>query len=310
MPKILVIGSANMDYTVRLDRLPQAGETVSGGEFYQAFGGKGANQAVAAARAGAAVRFVARLGRDDNGDAIAGHLADQGIDTAGVRRDPTHSTGVALIVVDHSGNNAIAVAPGSNRQLSAADLERTAVHFEWADILLTQLEIPLPTVEVALRMAKTRGLPTILDPAPAAALSDDILSLVDILTPNTSEAAILTGPAVGDRDAAVQAAEKLVRFGVRNVVVTLGATGACWVGREGAEHFPALSVDAVDATAAGDAFNGALACAVAEGKPLSEAIPFAVAAGAAAVTRKGAQTSIPKREEIERLLGKNAKSSE
>lgn len=309
MPKILVIGSANVDYAVRLDRLPQKGETVSGGEFYGAFGGKGANQAVAAARAGGHVSFVGRLGQDGDGDAIAEQLVKEKIDLSGVGRTEKRPTGVALIMVDRSGNNAIAVAPGSNLLLAPEDLQPLAALFERADILLVQMEIPMPTVTAALKMAKARRLKTILNPAPAAAFPKETLSLVDILTPNESEAALLAGREAVNPDAAVTAAEELVRTGARDVVVTLGARGACWVRAVGVEHFPPYRVKAVDATGAGDAFNGALACAVAEGKPLVEAIPFACAAGAIAVTRRGAQTSLPRRGEIERLLEAHAASS-
>jgi ribokinase len=302
MPKVVVIGSANVDLTVRLERLPQMGETVSGGEFYSSFGGKGANQAVAAHHAGADVRFLAKVGCDHNGEAIIGHLESLGLTSAGILRDESRHSGVALIMVDRTGNNAIAVASGSNWNLTEGEIRRGESHISWGEVLLTQLEIPLPTVKQALRLAKARGLVTVLNPAPAHPLPEEVLSLVDILTPNETEAGSLTGIDVGNVDEAARAAGKLLESGVAQVIVTLGKDGCCWVRKDGAQSFPSFPVVAVDSTAAGDAFNGALACTVAEGRPMEEAIRFGSAAGAIAVTRKGAQDSLPTRDEILDLL--------
>lgn len=297
MPNVLVIGSSNLDLTVRLDRLPGVGETVSGGEFYQSFGGKGANQAIAAHRAGAEVLFVTKLGADANGEAIARHLVEQGIPTIGLRHDRRASTGVALIVVDANGRNMIAVAPGSNRLLAAEDIREHALVFEEAKVLLVQLEVPLAAVTQGLSLAKDKGMTTIVNPAPAQPLPDEMIKLVDILTPNETEAAALTG----QTDMAAAASALLAR-GARNVVVTLGEQGSLWVSHSGTMEIPPFKVRAVDSTAAGDAFNGALAAALAEGRPLGRALRVASAAGALAVTKRGAHDSLPGRREIEMML--------
>ncbi len=302
MPRVVVIGSANMDLTCRLDHLPRLGETVSGGEFYTSFGGKGANQAVAAHRAGAEVRLVAKVGRDQDGDAIVMHLVALGLAPDGILRDPSRHSGVALIMVDRAGNNAIGVAPGSNWHLTEDDIGRAESIISWGEVLLTQLEIPPVTVRKALRLAKDHGLTTILNPAPARPVPDELLSLADILTPNETEAASLSGLAVKDAKGAALAGRRLQELGAGQVIVTLGSKGSCWVRKEGVEAFPSYPVAAVDSTAAGDGFNGALACAVAEGRPMQEAIRFASAAGAVAATRRGAQDSLPARDEIQGLI--------
>ncbi len=302
MSKVVVIGSANMDLTVRLDRLPQLGETVSGGEFYSSFGGKGANQAVAVHKAGADAKFLAKVGCDQSGEAIIKYLEGLGLTSEGILRDQSHHSGVALIMVDRMGNNAIGVASGSNWNLTEEDVRRAESHISWGEVLLAQLEIPLLTVKEALRLAKAHGLVTVLNPAPAHFLPKEILSLVDILTPNEMEAGSLTGINVDNVDKAIRAARKLLESGAKQVIVTLGREGCCWVRRDCAQTFPSFPVGALDSTAAGDAFNGALACAVAEGRPMQEAIRFGNAAGAIAVTRKGAQDSLPTRDEIANLL--------
>jgi ribokinase len=299
MPNVLVIGSSNLDLTVRLDRLPAVGETVSGGEFYQSFGGKGANQAIAAHRVGAEVIFVTKLGADANGQVIAQHLVEQGIPAVGLRQDRRAPTGVALIVVDTHGRNMIAVAPGSNRLLTAEEIREHALVFEEAKVLLVQLEVPLPAVTQALALAKAKGMTTIVNPAPAQPLSDTILKLVDILTPNETEAAVLTG-----QTGIEEAARNLLARGAREVLVTRGEQGALWVNVAGTREIPPFKVQSVDSTAAGDAFNGALAAALAEGQLLDCALRFASAAGALAVTKRGAQDSLPGRHEIELMLAR------
>jgi ribokinase len=302
MSKVVVIGSANVDLTVKLERLPHVGETVPGGEFYTSFGGKGANQAVAALKAGADVRFLAKVGCDQNGEAIIKHLEVLGLTSEGILRDESHHSGVALIMVDRKGNNAIAVAAGSNWNLTREDIRRAESHISWGEVLLIQLEIPLLAVKEALRLAKAHDLLTILNPAPAHPLPEEVLSLADILTPNEVEAGSLTGINVGNVDEATRAAGKLLESGAKQVIVTLGKEGCCWVRKDSTQTFPSFPVVAVDSTAAGDAFNGALACVVAQGRPLQEAIRFGSAAGAIAVTRKGAQDSLPTRDEIMNLL--------
>jgi len=302
MPKVVVIGSANVDLTIRVERLPQLGETVSGGEFYTSFGGKGANQAVAAHKAGAEVRFLAKVGCDQNGEAIIKNLEALGLTSDGIHTDESRHSGVALIMVDRMGNNTIAVAPGSNRNLTEEDIHGAESDISWGEVLLIQLEVPMPTVKEALRLAKAHGLRTILNPAPARRLPEEIVALVDILTPNEIEAGTLTGDMAGDLNEATRAASKLLESGVGHVIITLGERGACWVQRDRVQAFPAFHVEAVDSTAAGDAFNGALALALAEERPMQEAISFANAAGAMTVTKKGAQDSLPTRQEIAYLL--------
>jgi ribokinase len=299
---ILVVGSSNTDLIIRVPRIPRPGETVLGGEFSTAAGGKGANQAVAAARAGGLVTFVARLGVDGFGDRALANFESDGIDARFVFRDGDTPSGIALITVDERGENSISVASGANALLSAADVERAGPAFAAADVVLFQLETPLETVAAAAREAKRRGVPVVLNPAPARDLDDGLLRLVAVLTPNEQEAERLTRIAVRDERSARDAALRLRERGPGTVIVTLGERGvyALAAGFDG--HVPAFKVDPVDTTAAGDVFNGALAVALAEKRPLPEALRFAQAAAAISVTRAGAQPSAPTRAEIEALL--------
>jgi ribokinase len=299
---ILVIGSSNTDMIIRLERIPRPGETLLGGEFLTAAGGKGANQAVGAARAGGKVAFIARVGRDAWGeDAIAG-LTRDGINVEWVCRDPTAASGVALIFVAETGENSIAVAGGANAKLSPADVRAAAAAIDTAAILVAQLETPLPTVRAAAALAAKAGVPVILNPAPARPLPDALLKLVSILTPNETEAELLTGIKVNDPAGAAKAAANLRMRGVRTVIITLGSRGAYLADVHGQQVVPGFKVKAVDTTAAGDVFNGALAVALAEGKILPAAVRFANAAAALSVTRRGAQPSAPTRVDIERFL--------
>jgi ribokinase len=301
---IVVIGSSNTDMIIRLDRIPRPGETILGGEFVTAAGGKGANQAVGAARAGGQVTFVARVGQDMFGDqAVAGFRRD-GINTDFVLRDPTAPSGVALIFVAKDGENSIAVAGGANARLSPADVKKAKQAVASASVLVMQLETPLETVQAAAELAARAGVRVILNPAPAQPLPDRLLKLVSILTPNETEAELLTGIPVDDDAAAAKAADKLLAKGVQTVILTLGARGAFVATKKGKQLVPGFKVKPADTTAAGDIFNGALAVALAEGKPLAEAVRFANAAGALSVTKLGAQPSAPKRQEIDRLLEK------
>ena len=298
-PKLVVIGSSNTDMMIQLDRLPRPGETVLGGEFTAAAGGKGANQAVAAVRAGGDVTFVARVGRDPFGDeALAGFTRD-GIHTDFVFRDPRAPSGVALIFVARNGENSIAVAGGANQRLSPADVKRAEPAIAKASAVVLQLETPLETVEAAAQIAVRAGVRVILNPAPARALPDRLLALVSILTPNETEAERLTGIAVTDDTSAGRAAAKLLAKGVQTVILTLGARGAFVATKDQRARVPGFKVQAVDTTAAGDVFNGALAVALAEGQPLLEAVRFAFGAAAISVTRLGAQPSAPRRHEVE-----------
>jgi ribokinase len=300
--KIVVVGSSNTDMIAKLPRLPKPGETIGEGAFSTAAGGKGANQAVAAARAGAEVGLVARVGDDSFGEqAIAGFVAD-GINVQHVTRDPSAPSGVALIFVDDKGENSIAVAPGANAGLTPEDVDEAEELISAANVVVMQLETPLDTVERAAVLACKHGSRVILNPAPAQPLSDEILANVSILTPNESEAELLTGVPVEDDAGAEEAARALVARGVKTVILTLGSRGAFVFESDSGELVPGFKVDAVDTTAAGDVFNGTLAVGLAEGMPFTGAVRFANAAAALSVTRLGAQPSAPTRSEIDTFL--------
>jgi ribokinase len=297
--RIVVVGSSNTDLVVRAPTLPAAGQTVLGTSFFRAAGGKGANQAVAAARLGARVTLVARVGRDEFGEASVSNLQREGIDTSFVIMDPDAPSGVALIIVTDEGENAIAVAPGANALLEPEDVDRAAEEIESADILLLQLETPMPTVAHAVSRARDAGVPVIMNPAPATPVDVRVLRDVSVLTPNTGEAIALVGGGGSGVDAARLAARKLRAAGVRRVIVTLGAEGALLEEEEMSVVRPAHSVAVVDTTAAGDAFNGALAVALAEGASLDAAADYANRAAALSTTREGAQPSLPTRPEVD-----------
>lgn len=302
MSRIIVVGSANTDMIVKMESLPKPGETVLGGEFVTAAGGKGANQAVAAARLGAEVTFFARVGTDALGDeAVAGYEAE-GIDTGCIVRDDGAPSGVALILVDGSGENMIAVASGANARLRPADIRAHADAFEGTDVLLTQLETPVATILAAAEIARAHGLTVILNPAPAPreTLPPDLLALVDILVPNQHEAAQISG--LNPDDPPKIHARELLKLGPQAVIITLGKEGALLATRDGIQKLEAFRVDPVDTTAAGDAFLGGLAVALAEGQALPEAVRFSSACGALAATRLGAQPSLPTRDEVAHLL--------
>ncbi len=299
---VLVVGSCNIDLMATVDRLPVPGETVFGRQFTQSFGGKGANQAVASARAGAEVRFLGKLGTDANGMLMERHLTTRGLSRLVLFRDAEAPTGVAMILVDRTGDNQIVVVPGSNGRLTPADIRQHSELMTGARVLLIQMEIPTETVQETLALAKEHGLTTILNPAPASPLPTECLQFVDILTPNETEAHSLGG----STDSA-QAAQFLVERGAGTVVVTCGAAGALMICGKDVTHVPGFLVETIDSTGAGDAFNGALACAVAEGVPLVSAIVRANAAGALATTARGAQESMPTKVDIDRLCRSEAR---
>jgi ribokinase len=296
-PGIVVVGSANTDMVIRVDRIPGPGETVIGHEFVIAPGGKGANQAVAAARLGADVAFVARLGTDTFGDRAVAGYEDEGIDTSFIARDPDAASGVALIFVDDAGENTIAVASGANARLTPHDVERAAEMIAGAHVLLVQLEVPLDAVSRAIELAHDAGAQVILNPAPAREIPASLLSKVSIITPNEHEIKVVVG--TGDREHAL---DKILEAGVHTALVTLGARGVLWATGERQTPVPAFAVQAVDTTAAGDAFNGGLAYALARGMEMAEAIRYASAVAAIAVTRMGAQPSLPTRDEVQAFL--------
>lgn len=299
-PKIVVVGSSNTDMVVKVNHLPEPGETVLGGDYFWSHGGKGANQAVAAARLGGAVTFVARVGVDELGQKAIAAYKTEGIDTQYIVWDNETPSGVALITVNEAGENTIAVAPGANKKLSPADIAAAEPAIKEADCLLVQLEIPLETVEAAVKLAANHQVPVILNPAPAAPLPADLLKLVDFLTPNRTEAGTLIGDSLPARtdDPAHRLKEK---FNIRNIVVTLGKDGAM-LSSDQDEIIPAYSVTPVDTTGAGDAFNGGLAIALARGNSLTEAVKFANAVAALSTTRPGAQSSMPSANEVEAFL--------
>jgi ribokinase len=299
---IVVVGSSNTDMIIKLKRIPRPGETVLGGKFLTAAGGKGGNQAVAAARAGGQVSLVARVGRDTLGEeAIAGFVR-QGVDVSHVACDRQAASGAALIFVGRNGENSIAVASGANARLSPADVKRAGALIARSKVLLMQLETPLETVGAAARLAASNRALVILNPAPAQAVPGRLLRLVSILTPNESEAEILTGVHINGIRAAQKAAETLLRRGAHTVILTLGAKGALITSARGTHLIPGFAVNAIDTTGAGDVFNGALAVALTEGQTFGQAVRFANAAAAISVTRMGAQPSAPTRREIMRFL--------
>ena len=306
-PRILAIGSLNMDVVVRVERHPLPGETLLGSPYQTFAGGKGGNQAVAAAKAGGDTHFVGCIGADGFGEQLRKGLQDAGVKVEGVERVDGPS-GIALIVVDNRGQNSIVVSPGANMQVLPKRLEELVTANSTitnADILMLQLEIPLETVTAAIARASANSLPVLLNPAPALPLAPEVLAQVTYLVVNETEAALLTGKsadAVVDVPTALDAAKELTAKGVKTVIVTLGSQGVVWFDGHSEGHLPALPVSVVDTTAAGDAFCGALAVKLGEGSELVEAIAFANAAGAVAVTRMGAQASLGDRHEIEAML--------
>lgn len=300
MNRIVVFGSLNMDLVVRAPRLPVPGETVRGHTFFTAPGGKGANQAVAAARLGAPTVMVGRVGGDPFGTDLLENLQAAGVDVAGVLVDRRTHSGVAVIVVDDRGQNQIVIAAGANGRVESADVERLRPFLDGAALLLLQLEVPLPAVVEAARAAQHVDVPVMLDPAPASAdLPDELYRLTDYLTPNEVEAAHLVGFPLDSEEAIAEAARRLRQRGASTVIIKLGARGAYCASDSETFFVPAFPVKAVDTVAAGDAFNGGLAVALAEGRPLHEAIRWAAAVGALSVTREGAQPSMPTRAEVE-----------
>jgi len=306
---VVVVGSANTDFLIRGPKLPTPGETAEGEDYHEGAGGKGANQAVAAARLGARTAFVARLGRDRRGEELEDRLKAEGVDVRNVAHDANTPTGAAVIMVDRNGEKAIMVAPGANGRMSAADVDAAAGMIQSARVVLCQLEIPLETVLTACRLARAAGARVVLDPAPARPLPDELLRLLDVIRPNAGEAETLTGVKVRDRKSAGKAAKNLLGRGVGAVAVQAGDEGNLLVWADGECWMPKLPVHSIDATGAGDAFAAGLAVMLAEGRPLNEAGPFANAAAALATTVVGAQAGLPRREDVNRLLAETAAKS-
>lgn len=301
---IVVVGSLNMDLVVRSPRIPLPGETILGSAFVTLPGGKGANQAVAAARLGGAVTMIGRLGADGFAASLRESLAADGVDHSRVQATPDVATGVALITVDDDGRNTIVVASGANWLVTPVDVEEAEATIAAADVLLLQLELPLETVMRAAQIARANQVRVILNPAPARHLPPALLALVDILIPNETETALLADLPVENDAQAQIAAARLLELGVGAVILTLGSRGALLATAEGSHLSPAFPVHPVDTTAAGDAFVGGLAVALGEGKPLAEALVWGNAAGGLATTALGAQPSLPRRGAVEELAEK------
>lgn len=296
--KILVIGSISMDLVVRTPVFPKDGETVMGVGFHRSPGGKGANQAVAAARLGASVTMAGKVGCDEFGNELLAVLKHEGVSTDHVMRDETTPTGVASITVDIAGNNRIVVAPGANSSYTPSDLNTVNGVIQECDLVMLQLEVDIGVVEEAVRIASRQGVPVLLNPAPAKDLSDDLIRQVMYLTPNETEAEHLTGVRISSLDDAQRSAGIMLARGVRHVVITLADKGALIATEDMVRHVAAFPVVPVDTVAAGDAFSGALAVALAAGEPLLQAVRFASAAGALAVTKSGAIPSLPRLDDV------------
>jgi ribokinase len=301
MADIVVVGSLNMDLVVKVARMPRAGETVPGHDLQTIPGGKGANQAAAAARLGGQVTMVGRVGADAFGPTLLENLKGQGVDASHVTMDGSAATGIAMILVDDDGENSIVISAGANGRVNREDIDRAEGLWSRARLLLLQFEVPLETVAYAAEVAARHQVKVILNPAPARQVSPELLARVNYLVPNETEASFLAGVKVRDVASAEAAARQLLANGVPVVIMTMGEKGALLVTDEQAVHVPARQVTAVDTTAAGDAFIGGLAVALVKGFPLEEAVRYATCAGTLAVTRFGAQTSLPSAEQTQAL---------
>jgi ribokinase len=306
---VVVVGSTNFDVVVKAERLPKEGESMLATNLKFFPGGKGANQAVAVARLGARTTFIGSVGQDMIGDFLIQGLEANAIDTTYVKRDTQRSTGCAFIMLFPNGNNSIVVDPAANFSLTPADIERAEAAIRKADALCTVLEVPMEVVEAALRTARKAGILTVLDAGPPRNCPPEILKLADIVSPNETELEHLTGEEISGRVSAREAAVKLLDLGVKTVVLKLGSDGSMLVTGKTSKHFPACKVNAVDPTAAGDAFTAALTVQLAQGAKMEAAIRFSNLAGALAVTKLGAQPSLPTQEEVEAFAARVAKTA-
>ncbi len=298
-PKIVVIGCLHTDFTVKVKTIPRIGESVLGKSFKRSPGGKGANQAIAAARLGANVTLIGRVGADVFGKELIKNLRENGIDTKYIIEDSETYTGLALIMVDEDGDNILAVASGADMRIRKEDIDRAEEIIKLSDILLIQLETPLQIVEYAINIAFNEGVKVLLNPAPAQKLSKDLLKKVYVLIPNEKEAELLSNVKIKDLNSSKISAKKLLENGTENIVITLGKNGSIIATKEETVHITGLNVNAIDTTGAGDAFCGALAVALSSGKELKEAVIYANYAGALATTKIGAQEALPTKEELE-----------
>ena len=306
--KVVVIGSYNTDLTIKTERIPRPGETIIGGIFSEGGGGKGANQAVAAARAGADVSFIARVGNDALGRVGVNRLIDEKIDTRFIFLDNDVPTGVAFIVVDERGENSIVVASGANARLSPSDIDTAQDEIFSAGVLLVQLESPIEAIRAAIKKSHERDTIVILNPAPAQSLEQDLLQEIDIITPNKVEAEMITGIKVTDEESLRSIVKKFFEYGIKNVLITLGSKGVFAGLPDIMKFIPAFKVSPIDSTGAGDVFSGSLAAFISEGMPIEKAIKLASASASISVTRMGAQRSAPDRMEIENFIFTNSSS--
>ncbi len=300
--KVIVFGSINMDLVVTTPQLPQPGETLNGHAFFTTPGGKGANQAVAAARLGAETVMIGRVGNDSFSEPLLTNLANNGVNTGSVQMDSDTSSGVALISVDDAAENTIVIVAGANGRIDQTDVERLAALIEPNDILLLQLEVPMTAVLAAAQVATQKQATIILDPAPAQPLPDELLAQADIITPNESEALVLTGISVSDRASAELAAQQLHQRGARQVLIKMGSAGALWSTKDGVSLVTPFKVEAIDTVAAGDACNGGMAAGLCNGRSITDALRWGMAAGALATTSHGAQEAMPSQTELFELL--------
>lgn len=301
-PKITVIGSSNTDLVATVPKLPSPGETVMGIDFIIAPGGKGANQAVAIARIGGDVTFIAKIGTDDNGKRSLENFKRDSINTDFVFQTDEAPSGVALIFVDKNGENMLVPVPGANGKLSPNDIDKARTAIEGAEIIVLQLEIPLETVEYAIKIAHKANVPVVLNPAPGRKLDHNLIKMVNYITPNETEAEVLTDIKVSDDHTAEKAGKELLKLGAKTAIITLGKRGAMVVTHDSCQLVPAFQVEAVDATAAGDAFTGGFAYAIATGKDIISSVRFGNAVAGLTVTKMGAQPSMPKKDELEEFL--------
>ena len=297
MKKICVIGSLNMDLVVIVDEMPKKGQTLIGSQFKEVPGGKGANQAVAMARLNGNVTMIGKVGNDGFGQTLVNALKKDNVNTDYIKVEEGPS-GVALITVDKNAENSIVVAPGANFRVLKEDIDKSIDAIKESDIVVVQLETPLDTIKYALQESKKLGKYTILNPAPAVKLDDDIIKNVDLLTPNETELEILSGLKIENEDDIIKAAEIMIQKGVKQLIVTLGSKGSLYIDKDNMKFKKSYKVDAIDTTAAGDSYTGALSVAFSQDKDIEEAMDFASKVGALCVTKEGAQTSLPTIQEV------------
>lgn len=302
MKKICVIGSLNMDLVVNVDEMPKKGQTLIGSAFKEVPGGKGANQAVAMARLGADIRMIGKVGKDSFGETLINQLKNDKVNTKYIHREDCAS-GVAMITVDKNAENSIVVAPGANFKVLEKDIDKCIEAIDESDIVVLQLETPINTIKYALQKSKELGKYTILNPAPAVKLEDSIIENVDLLTPNETELEILSGVKIENEDDIKKAADVLIEKGVKELIVTLGSKGSLYINKDNTKLKKSYKVEAIDTTAAGDSYTGALAVAFAQDKNIDEAMDFASKVGALAVTKEGAQSSLPTMEDVNNFRG-------